>query len=51
MINNLIPQGTADNNLGPDRLEGPKVSRSQLLQTTIPLIARPLSINPNCAWY
>ena len=40
-----------DNNLGPDRLEGPKGSISQLLQTTNPLIARPLSGSPNCAWY
>ncbi len=47
----LIPQGKVDDNLGPDRLAGPKGSRSQLLQTTNPLIARPLSGSPNCAWY
>ena len=47
----VIPQGTVDNNLGPDHLAGPKDSRSQLLQITNPLIARPLSGSPNCAWY
>ena len=47
----VIPQGTVDNNLGPDRLVGrSQGSRSQLLQTTNPLIARPLSGSPNCAW-
>ena len=45
----LIPQGMVDNNLGPERLEGPK-TRSKLLQTTNPFIARPLSGSPNCAW-
>ena len=44
-----IPQGTVDNTLGPNRLAGPKDSRSQLKQTTNPLIARPLSESPNCA--
>ncbi len=29
----------------------PEGSRSQLLQTTNSLIARPLSGSPNCAWY
>ncbi len=39
----LIPQGTIDNNLGPDRLEGPKA--------LYPIIAdnQPLSGSPNCA--
>ncbi len=46
----VIPQETVDNNLGPERLAGQKGIRSQLLQTTIPLITRPLSGSPNCAW-
>ena len=47
----LIPQWTVDNNLGPDRFRRSQGSRSQLLQTTNPLIARSLSGSPNCAWY
>ncbi len=48
----LIPQGTVDNNLGPDRFAGPKaLNRFLLLQATNHLIARPLSGSPNCAWY
>ncbi len=42
---------TVDNTLGPDRLAGrSKGSRSEPLQTTIPMIARPLSGSANCAW-
>ena len=41
----LLPM--VDNNLGPDRQS--KGSRSQSLQTTNPLIARPLSGSPKCA--
>ena len=38
-----------DNNLGLDRLAGPKaLPRSQSLQTNNPLIAPPLSGSPNC---
>ncbi len=45
----VIPQGTVDNNLGPDRLAGPKaVDPNYCRQLT--LIARPLSGSPNCAW-
>ena len=44
----VIPQGTVDNNLGPDRLASPK---ALVLRTTNPLIARPLSESRNCAWY
>ncbi len=48
----VIPQGTVDNNLEPDRLASLKaLNRSQLLQTTNPLISRHLSGSPNCAWY
>ncbi len=39
----FIPQGKVENNLKPDRLVCPKTQRSQSLQTTIILIARPLS--------
>ena len=39
-----IPQGAVDNNLGPDRLAGHKAPDPN------PLIARPLSGSPNCAW-
>ncbi len=46
----VIPQGTADNNLGLDRKSRFQGSRSQLLQTTNLLIARPLFGSPNCAW-
>ena len=46
----VIPQGTVDNNLGPEPFSKPYGSRSQLLQTTNPLIALPLSGSPNCAW-
>ena len=42
LIIRFIPQGTVDNNLGPDRLAGPKALTSQLFQTTNPLIALPL---------
>ena len=44
----LIPQGTVDNNLGPDRLASPKARKLQKLQKINPLIARPLSGSPNC---
>ncbi len=47
----IITQGTVDNNLGPDRLSGPKALDPKLLQTTNPLIARPLSGSPNWSWY
>ena len=49
----LIPLGTVDNNLGPDRLEGPKAleTRSHILHTTNPLIASLLSGSPYCVWY
>ncbi len=47
----FIPQGTVDTNLGPDRLAGPEALDPKLLQTTNPLIARPLSGSPNYAWY
>ncbi len=46
----IIPQGTVDNNLGLDRLSGTK-ALSQLVQTTNPLISRPLSGSPKCIWY
>ncbi len=36
-----------DNNLGPDRLAGPKALETQLLQTTNPLVVQPLSGSPN----
>ena len=41
----VIPRGTVDNNQGPDRLAGPKALDPN------PLIARPLSGSPNCAWH
>ncbi len=44
-FNTIRTQGMVDKHLWPDRLA------SQLLQTTKPLIARPLSGSPNCAWY
>ncbi len=43
VIIQLIPQGTIDSNLGPDRLAG--------WQTTNSLIARPLYGSPNCVLY
>ena len=45
----FIPHGTVNNNLGPDRLAGPKSSLSQSLQTTNHLIARPMSGSLKCA--
>ena len=43
---------SGDNNLGPDRLAGPKaLDPSYCRQPTNPLIARTLSGSPNCAWY
>ena len=41
-----MPQGTVDNNVRLDRLAGSTPLTSQLLQTTNPLIARPLSRSP-----
>ena len=38
--------GTVDIYIGPT----PKTPITQLLQTTNPVIARPLSGSPNCAW-
>ena len=39
----VIPQGTVDNNLGPDRLAGPKaIDPNYFRQLTNTLIARPL---------
>ncbi len=46
----FIPKGMVDNNLLSDRLGGLKALDPFLLQTADPLIARPLSESPNCAW-
>ena len=46
-----MPQGTVDNNLGPDRLAGPKALDPNHCRQQTPLIARPVSGSPNCAWY
>ena len=46
----VIPQGTVDNNLGPDRLADPKALDPNYYRQHS-LIARPLSGSPNCAWY
>ncbi len=43
----LIPQWTVRSR----PFSRSKGYRSQFLQTTNPLIARPLSGSPNCAWY
>ena len=48
---NTSAQGTVVNNQGPDRFIMSKSSRFQSLQTTNPLIARPLSESPNCAMH
>ena len=45
----VIHQGTVDNNLGPDRLANPKALEHDNTDNQ-PLIARPLSGSPNCAW-
>ena len=47
----ITPQGTVDNNLGPDRLAGPKALDPNYCRQPTLLIARPLSGSPNCAWY
>ncbi len=47
----VIPQGTVDNNLGQDHLAGPKDLDPNYYRQQTPLIARPLSGSPNCAWY
>ncbi len=43
-----MPQRTVDNNQGPDRLAGPKALDPNYCRQ--PLIVRPLSGSPNCAW-
>ena len=43
----LIPLGTVDNNVEPDRLMGPKTLTSQLLRTTNPLITQLLFAGSN----
>ena len=46
----IIPQGTVDNNLGPDCLGGPKALYPiQSYKTTNPLFTEPLSGSPYCA--
>ena len=46
----FISQGTVDNNLGPERLAGPKaLDPNPCRQTTNPMIARPLTGSPNYA--
>ncbi len=48
----VIPQGTVDNNYRARPFSRSQAgSRFQILQTTNPLIARPLSGSLNCAWY
>ncbi len=42
---------TVNNNLGPDCLAGTKVLDPNYCRQPTPLIARPLSGSPNCAWY
>ena len=51
MVIQVIPQGTVYNNLGPDRLAGPKALDPNYCRQPTPLIARPLSGNPNCEWF
>ncbi len=46
MINNTI-----DNNLGPDRLTGPKALDPNYCRKPNPLIARPLCGRSNYAWH
>ena len=50
-ITEFIPHGMLNDNDGSDRLAGPGALTSQLLQTetTISLLARPLSESSNCA--
>ncbi len=48
-IRRNVHKGMVDNNVGPDLLSGPKALTSQPLQTTNPLIARPLSGSPTFA--
>ena len=38
------------NKLGPDRVAGQKALDPDCCRQQIPLIARPLSEIPNCAW-
>ncbi len=39
----VIPEGTVDNNLGPDRLAGPKVLDPNYFTN--------FAGSPNCTWY
>ena len=51
LVLRFMRQGTVIQNLGPNRLAGQKALDPNYCRQTIPLVARPLSGSPNCAWY